>query len=154
MAIDRWRPWGTVMERNPFDELQTEMNRLFDAFLGRPAPALETGSRFWMPSVDVWETNDELILSVDVPGVPEKEISLSITGDVLTLKGERRGNERPNRDGYVHGERPFGRFERSLRIPVPVEAERVKATYRDGVLDVRLPKAASSRPKEIKIAVA
>jgi HSP20 family protein len=149
MAIERWRPFGTRMDRNPFQEIQSEMNRLFDTFLGRPA-APETGGRFWMPTVDAWETNDDLILSFDVPGVPEKEISLSITGDLLTLKGERRGNERGNGDSYFHGERTLGRFERSLRLPVPVDAERVKATYRDGVLEVRLPKAESSRPKEIK----
>jgi HSP20 family protein len=153
MAIECWRPFGTLMDRGPFQEIQSEMNRLFDTFPGRPAAMPETGGRFWMPTVDVGETNDDLILSFDVPGVPEKEISLSITGDVLTLKGERRGNERLNGDSYFHGERTFGRFERSIRLPVPVEAEGVKATYRDGVLEVRLPKAESSRPKEIKIEV-
>jgi HSP20 family protein len=140
------------MDRNPFQEIQSEMNRLFETFLGRPA-ALETGGAVWMPMVDVWETNDDLILSFDVPGVPEKEISLSITGDVLMLTGERRGNELGNGDSYFDGERIFGRFERSIRLPVPVQAEGVKAAYRDGVLEVRLPKAESSRPKEIKIEV-
>ena len=152
MAIERWRPLGTLMDRNPFQEIQSEMNRLFDTFRGRPA-APEMGGRFWMPTVDAWETNDDLILSFDVPGVPEKEISLSITGDVLTLKGERRAHERVNGDSYFHGERTFGRFERSIRLPVPVEAEGVQATYRDGVLEVRLPKAESSRPREIRIEV-
>ena len=153
MAIERWHPFGALMDRSPFQEFQGEMNRLFDSVLGRRAAAPETGGRFWMPPLDMCETNDDLLLSFDVPGVPEKEISLSVTGEVLTLKGERRGNDRANGDNYFHGERTFGRFERSLRLPVPVEAERVTATYRDGVLEVRLPKAESSRPKEIKIDV-
>jgi len=134
MAIECWRPFGTLMDRGPFQEIQSEMNRLFDTFPGRAAPLPGAGRAWGL-------------------GVPEKEISLSITGDVLTLKGERRGNERLNGDSYFHGERTFGRFERSIRLPVPVEAEGVKATYRDGVLEVRLPKAESSRPKEIKIEV-
>ena len=151
MAIERWRPFGALMDRSPFQEIQSEMNRLFDSVLGHPAVAWETGGRFWMPSMDICETNDDLLLSFDLPGVPEKEISLSVTGEVLTLKGERRGNDQANGGSSFHGERTFGRFERSVRLPVPVEAERVTATYRDGVLEVRLPKAESSRPKEIKI---
>ena len=155
MAIERWRPVGTLMDRDPFRDIQHEMNRLFDRFLGRPqAAATETDGRAWVPVVDLSETNDDLILDFELPGVREKDISLSITGDLLTVKGERESNRQMRDDDtYVHMERVYGKFERSIRLPMPVQANRVSATYRDGVLEVRLPKTAEGRPKEIKIEV-
>jgi HSP20 family protein len=154
MAIERWRPFGALVERDPFRDIQSEMNRLFDNFLGRPtATATGTGSRVWMPVVDMYETNDDLVLSFELPGVREKDISLSITGDVVTVKGERQFDQQLHDDNYVHAERAYGKFERSIRLPMPVQAERVRATYRDGVLEVSLPKAKEARPKEIKIDV-
>jgi HSP20 family protein len=140
------------MEREPFREIQSEMNRLFDNFFGRPTSTVTgTGSRAWMPVVDMYETNDDLILDVELPGVREKEISLTITGEVLTVKGDRQFGEQLKDDNYVHMERAYGKFERSIRLPMPVQAGRVTATYRDGVLEVRLPKAEEVRPKEIRI---
>jgi HSP20 family protein len=154
MAIERWRPFGTLMERDPFRNIQTEMNRLFDNFLGRPAAtATGTGSRVWMPVVDMYETNDDLVMNFELPGVREKDISLSITGDVLTVKGERQFDQQLSDDNYFHTERAYGKFERSIRLPMPVQAGQVRATYRDGMLEVSLPKAEEVRPKEIKIDV-
>jgi HSP20 family protein len=154
MAIERRRPFGTLVERDPFRDIQSEMNRLFDNFLGRPtATATGTGSRVWMPIVDLYETNDDLVVNFELPGVREKDISLSITGDVVTVKGERQFDQQLNDENYVHAERAYGKFERSIRLPMSVQAERVRATYRDGVLEVSLPKAEEVRPKEIKIDV-
>jgi HSP20 family protein len=154
MAIERWRPFGTLMDRDPFRDIQHEMNRLFDRFLGRPsATASGTDRQTWMPVVDMYETSDDLVVNVELPGVREKEISLSITGDLLTVKGEREFNNQLRDDNYLHMERVYGKFERSIRVPMPVQADRVAATYRDGVLEVRLPKTEEIRPKEIKIDV-
>ena len=154
MAIERWRPLGTLMDREPFRDIQSEMNRLFDTFLGRPmSNATSTANRVWMPVVDIYETPDNLVLNFELPGVREKDISLSITGDVLTVKGERQFDQQLNDEHYFHAERAYGKFERSIRLPMPVQAERVTATYRDGVLEVSLPKAEEVRPKEIKIDV-
>ena len=154
MAIERWRPLGNLMERDPFRGIQSEMNRLFDTFLGHtPSVMSATGSRVWMPTVDVYETNDDLVLNFELPGVREKDIALSITGDVLTVKGERQFNPQLGDDHYFHTERVYGKFERSIRLPLPVQGDRVRATYRDGVLEVALPKADEVRPKEIKIDV-
>jgi len=142
------------MQRDPFRDIQTEMNRLFDNFLGLPtATAPGTGSRVWMPVVDMYETNDDLVLNFELPGVREKDISLSITGDVLTVKGEREFNHQLGDDNCLHTERAYGKFERSIRLPMPVQGERVRASYRDGILEVSLPKAEEVRPKEIKIDV-
>ena len=153
MAMERWRPFGTVMERGePFRDIQSEMNRLFDSFFGRPtATATGTGSRVWMPVVDMFETKDELLLNFELPGVHEKDVSLSITGDLLTVRGERQFRQELKDDNYYHVERAYGKFERSVQLPMPVQADRVKATYRDGVLEVKLPKAEEVRSKEIKI---
>ena len=155
MAIERRRPFGTFMDRRePFRDIQGEMNRLFDSFFGRPlGTATGTGSRAWMPVVDMYETKDDLILSFELPGVREKEVSVSITGDLLTVKGERQFNQELNNDNYHHMERAYGKFERTVQLPMPVQTGRVAATYRDGVLEVKLPKAEEVRPKEIKIDV-
>ena len=154
MAIERWRPFGTFMNRDPFRDIQNEMNRLFDRFLGRPlATASRTDRQTWMPVVDMYETIDDLVVNVELPGVGEKDISLSITGDLLTVKGEREFNPQQSDDNYLHMERVYGKFERSIRLPMPAQADRVSATYRDGVLEVRLPKTEEVRPKEIKIDV-
>ena len=153
MAIERWRPFAISAERwEPFREIQSEMNRLFDSFFGRPtATATGTGSRVWMPVVDMFETKDELLLNFELPGVREKDVSLSITGDLLTVRGERQFRQELKDDNYYHVERAYGKFERSVQLPIPVQADRVKATYRDGVLEVKLPKAEEVRSKEIKI---
>ena len=154
MAIERWRPFGTLMERDPFRDIQGEVNRLFDSVLGRPAStATGTGSRVWMPVVDVYETNEDLALNFELPGVREKDISLSITGDMVTVKGERQFNQLLKDDNYLHMERIYGKFERSVQLPKPIQADRVTATFRDGVLEVKLPKAEAVKSKEIKIGI-
>ncbi len=156
MTIERWRPFGSI-ERwwDPFrniSDIQGEVNRLFDSFSGRPrAVATGSGVRMWAPVLDMHETKDDLVLNFELPGVREKEVSLSITGDLLTVKGERGLNRDLTDESYHHVERVYGKFERSVQLPVPVQAEKVKATYRDGVLEVLLPKVDEVKPKEIKI---
>jgi HSP20 family protein len=156
MAIVRWRPFGSTIDRwDPFRDLgdvQTEMNRVFDSFFGRaPQPAL--GERLWAPPVDVHETREDLVITAELPGVNEKDIHLSITGEVLTLRGERTLGQEVTQDSHYRLERWYGKFERTLPLPIPVQADKVKATYRDGVLRVMLPKAEEVKPREIKIDV-
>ena len=155
MAMERWRPLGTFMERGePFRDIQSEMNRLFDSFFGRPtATATGTGSRVWMPVVDMYETKDDLLLNFELPGVREKDVSPSITGDLLSVRGERQFRQELKDDHTYHIERAYGKFERTVQLPMPVQAGRVTATFRDGVLEVKLPKTEEVRPKEIKIDV-
>ncbi|PYO01037.1 MAG: Hsp20/alpha crystallin family protein [Candidatus Rokuibacteriota bacterium] len=112
-----------------------------------------TGDRLWLPLVDMFETKDDLHVTFEVPGVREKEVNVSITGDLLTVKGERKWDKEQADGSYHRLERVYGKFERSLALPVPVQAGKVKASYRDGVLEIRLPKAEEIKPKEIKIDV-
>jgi HSP20 family protein len=152
MAMERWRPFGlSTMDRwEPYrvSDIQTEVNRLFDNFFGRPAV---TGARMWAPLVDMYATKDDLVLTLELPGVNEKDVSVSITGDLLTVKGERQFSAQVKEQDLLHMERTYGKFERLIQLPMPVQADRVKATYRDGVLEIRLPKADEIKPKEIKI---
>jgi HSP20 family protein len=154
MTIDRWRPFANTRERwEPFHdvtEIQQEMNRLFDNFFGRPS-AVATAERVWLPLCDMYETKDDLHVTFELPGVREKEVSVAITGDVLTVKGERKWDRELKDENYHRLERVYGKFERAVPLPVPVQADKVKATYRDGVLEITLPKAEEAKPKEIKI---
>jgi HSP20 family protein len=145
--MDRWDPFLDA------SDLQGEMNRLFDSFFGRPA-RVAVVDRAWAPPVDMYQTGDELVMAVELPGVGEKDVSLSIIGDVLTLKGERPASAGTERENLFRAERWSGRFERTLPLPIPVQVDKVKAAFKDGILTIRLPKVEEIKPREIKINVA
>jgi HSP20 family protein len=143
-GVDRWDPFRDV------GDLESEMNRMFDGFFGR---SLAGGERMWAPAVDMFETKDDLVVTVELPGMNEKDIQLAITGEMLTIKGERASE--PQKEASVYrGERWFGRFERNLTLPYAVQTDKVKASYRDGVLTIMMPKAEELKPKAIKIEIA
>lgn len=154
MAMVRWRPYGSAVDRwEPFrnlDDIQGEMNRLFDSFFGPPATAA-AGERIWAPLADMRETKDDLLVTFELPGVNEKDVSVSMNGDVLTVRGERKIERDTKDEGYHRLERVYGKFERSLPLPMPVQVDKVKATYREGVLEIRMPKVEAVKPREIKV---
>jgi HSP20 family protein len=152
--LDRWLPFAAVDRWEPFRNLvdiQGEVNRLFDAVVGRPAAGPMTQGRPWMPAVDMHETMDNLVLRLELPGVREKDVTVSITGDLLSVKGERRWEDESKDQKFLHVERLYGQFERLIQLPMAVQADKVKAAYRDGVLEITLPKAEELKPREIKI---
>ena len=152
MAMIRWSPFVAMERWEPFrsaSDIQEEVNRLLDSFLGRPAST--TDARSWVPALDMHETKEEFVLKFELPGVKDKDVSLSIIEDLLTVKGERASATEAEGENVRHIERVYGKFERSVRLPMPVQAEKVKATYRDGVLEVKLPKAEEVKPKAIKV---
>jgi HSP20 family protein len=108
----------------------------------------------WSPLVDVHETKEGYQLQVELPGVKQEDIQVSIEGETLTLKGERKHEAEVKEDEYHRVERSYGRFERSIVLPSVVDPGQVKATYRDGVLEILLPKKEEAKPKEIKVEVA
>ncbi len=153
MAIVRFRPFSQALDPfRDFGDIQTEVNRLFDNFLGRPAQAGGM-ERVWAPAVDMYETKDELVVTAELPGLNEKDIHLSITGDMLSIRGERQWNQEVKQESYYRGERWYGKFERTLPLPMSVQADKVTASYRDGVLTIKLPKVEEIKSKEIKIDV-
>ena len=149
--MDRWR----LQRFDPFRELsdmQAEINRAFDAYFGvRPRAAVP--ERAWAPPIDVYETRDDLVVAVELPGVREKDIHLSMTGDVLTLSGQRGIAAEAREENYHRIERWYGTFERHVQLPIPVQGDKIRASYKDGVLEIRLPKLEEAKPREIKIAI-
>jgi HSP20 family protein len=150
--MDEWSSLRSV------SDVQGEVNRLFDSVYGGSTRAAVSGARPWAPSVDARETEDELVFTVEIPGVQEKDLSVTIMGDFLTVKGERReqaSKENGAKDPtWRHVERVYGKFERTFQISMPVQTDKVRATYRDGVLEIRLPKTEALKPRQIKIEVA
>ncbi len=148
MAIVRWDPFGELMS------IQREMERLFGRLgLGRLAPT--TGEEFtWMPRIDVKTTGDDMVIYAELPGLDRDDITVEVTDGVLTIKGERKSETERSDEGWLIRERSYGTFERSLALPEGVDPERIVADYRDGILEVRVPKAAAAlKPKTHRIAL-
>lgn len=148
MSLIRWTPRRNGTE---LATLSTEMDRLFEDLLTPMTPHRRSGAL--VPAVDIEETPEAYVFRADLPGVDAKDVKVSVTGDTLTFKGERkRGSE--STDGAVHRvERSYGVFERSFTLGVPVRNDAVKASYKDGVLEIRVPKADEARPREIEVQI-
>ena len=146
MAVERWRPRG--LARSPFRELAREME---DAF-GRFFPAWsEERSYAWMPAVDMVDEKDEIVIKADLPGLDQKDIEVTVQDGTLTIRGERKEEKEEKKEGYYYAERSHGSFLRSLALPTGVDADKVKATFTKGVLEVHLPKAREAKGKTVEI---
>jgi HSP20 family protein len=143
----------SLIKYNSFPELETfpaglrvfqdTVNRLFSEPNGRP----------WVPPVDILETENELVLKADVPDVEMKDIDIQMENGTLTVRGERKFEEKKNGGGWHRLERGYGSFERVFTMPDTVEAENVKADYKNGVLTITLPKKEVAKPRQIKVQV-
>jgi HSP20 family protein len=130
------------------------MNNLFDSFFsGWPEPRRGLLEGEWAPSVDVAETNGDITVTAELPGVKQEEVEISITDDVLTLKGEKKEEKEVKEKNYHRIERSYGSFQRSIGLPTGVQADKAKATYKDGILSITVPKVEEAKPKQIKIDV-
>ena len=129
--------------------LHDETNRFITSFFGPPASRL--GGMPFTPPVDVEETAEEFVIRADLPGVPQKDVKVSLRGDTLTIRGERQDERSAGAGARLRIERRSGSFERSFTLGAAVRSDGVKATYRDGVLEIRVPKAEQARTREIQI---
>ena len=146
MAVIRWDPFRDL------NTLQDRMNRLFnDAGRGwrDDEPAATTT---WSPAVDIYETEGEIVVKAELPGMERKDITLNLENNILTIRGERRFVKETKDDNYHRIERSYGTFSRSFSIPTTVDEEKIRADYKEGVLKVALPKKEQARPKQIQIA--
>jgi len=109
--------------------------------------------RPWSPAVDIFETEDELVLKADVPEVDPKNVDVRVENQTLTLSGERKFDKENNSKGFHRIERSYGQFTRSFSVPSSVDTEKVEAGYQNGVLTVKLPKKAAAKPRQVKIEV-
>lgn len=154
MTMIRWQkpeanPWFAI---EPWGSLREEINRLFETTMPDflPLPRLMSA---WGPQLDLYEDKDNLVVKVEVPGMKREDIDVSLHEGTLTISGERK-SEATGEDTQTHRqERFYGRFQRSIALPTPVNDAQVKAVYTDGILTVTLPKAEEAKPKQIEINV-
>ena len=141
-TLVRWEPFREIAA------LQNDMGRLMGAFLGQANGETE---RTWVPAVDVWETEGELVYAFDLPGIPEDKISVEFDDGSLTIGGERERTQQVENDRFYRYERRFGGFSRTVGLPQGVTEDDVKAAYRDGVLEITVKKPESPKPRRIQI---
>lgn len=161
MSLTNLIPWrrerstrSEVVE-NPIELFQRDMNRLFDEFFGRSfglAPMWgEEGIFTFSPRVDVVETDKEIKVSAELPGMDENDIELRLDDNVLTIRGEKKQEKEEKDKNYYRAERVYGTFQRAIVLPAEVDADKAEALFKNGVLTVRFPKTTESRAKKISI---
>lgn len=124
----------------------------FDRFFADFAlPSIAFEDTEWMPAFDVSETDKELIVKGEVPGMDKKDINITVSDGMLTIRGEKKHEKKEENEQYHRVERRYGAFSRTMRLPHEVEADKVDATYKEGVLSIRLPKSEAVEPKKIEI---
>ena len=144
----------TLVKYNPFadvDDMPTGL-RVFQDTVNRLLSD-QTATRPWAPAVDILETDNELVLKADIPGVDPKDVDIQLENGTLTLKGERKFEREENNKGFHRLERSYGSFVRYFTVPETVESENVRAVFNNGVLTVTLPKKEVAKPKAIKVQV-
>ena len=125
-----------------------EVDRLFDAFLGQA----DRAGRRWVPAMDLVEADDHFVLKADLPGLTEDDVKIEVQDGTLSITGERKAEHEEREHGWYRIERSFGSFNRSLSLPEHVDASGIKAEFKDGVLEVRIPKPEERKPRRIEIA--
>ncbi|MCW2984367.1 MAG: Hsp20/alpha crystallin family protein [Conexibacter sp.] len=147
MALIRWEP------AREMSSLHNEMNRVFATFFDTPAGTQPTGTRRWVPAMDLVETDEHFVLRADLPGLSEADVELSLEGDLLTVSGERKVEHEARGEGFYRVERAAGAFSRSLTLPDGVDGDAIAARFDKGVLEVRIPKPEQRRPRKLQIQV-
>ncbi|NLN78728.1 MAG: Hsp20/alpha crystallin family protein [Armatimonadetes bacterium] len=142
MMISRWDPFREM------SALQDRINRVFNEQISRGEA--EGAEKTWAPVVDIIEGENDLIVRAELPGVSREDMDVEVTSESLTICGERKFDE-GSKDKYLRVERAYGPFKRSFSIGVPVQPDKIKAAYRDGVLEITVPKAEEVKPKKIEI---
>jgi HSP20 family protein len=144
MALVRFEPFRELAA------LQNEMGRWMSTLAGATTPGNGQSSN-WLPAVDVWETDNEVVLSFDLPGIPEDKITVELDDNVLTVSGERERTQEHTSERFYRFERRFGTFSRSVTLPAGVTESDIMANYKHGVLEVRVPKPEEQKPKRIRV---
>ena len=148
MTLVRWDPFRDVAE------LQNRINRMFDeSFAGSRNPDDEVALRVWRPAVDIYETDSGIVIDVELPGVGKEAVAVEVKDDVLTLKGERTASPHINEDNYYRRERLYGPFRRSFTLHHNIQPALIKATFKDGVLQIEIPRPVEEQPKQITVNV-
>jgi len=146
MALIRWDPFRDLLT------LQDRMDRLFEESLSRNRVFEQSlASGIWSPSVDIYETNDEIVLKAELPGLKKDDVSIEVTENTLVLTGERTFEKDIKEENYHRIERSYGSFSRTFSLPTTVDQDGVSAKFIDGVLEIHIPKAEKSTARVIEI---
>jgi HSP20 family protein len=143
--ITRWNSFRS------FPAVQDRLNRIFEDALHGGSD--ESSVATWAPAVDIYETENDLVLKADIPDLEEKDLDVRIENNMLTVRGERKFEQKVKQENYLRIERTYGSFVRSFALPNTVSMENIRAEYKNGVLTVEMPKRAESKPKQVKISV-
>jgi len=145
MSIVKWDPFHDLTS------LQDRINRLFEEAFPRTGESDEQGPGIWRPPVDILDTESAIVIEVEVPGINKDDISIDLKENVLSIEGERKLEADRKEENYYQRERRFGWFQRTFTLPAYVEPESIKATFKQGVLKIEIPKPEERKPKQISI---
>jgi len=148
MALVKWDPFRDVAE------LQNRINRMFDESFGRSRESDdELNLNAWRPTVDIYEAENGIVLAVELPGVGKENVAVEVKDDMLTLKGERLADPAISEESYYRRERLFGPFKRSFTLHQNIKPDQIKATFKDGILQVEIPRPVPEQPKQVTVNV-
>lgn len=159
-ALATRRPTMEILPRG--NDLERWFDRMVEDFWRRPFPSLLWPERLWpteagmmtrMPAVDVYEDKDDVVIKAEIPGLSKEDISVQVTDSTLTIKGEKKREEEIKDEDYYCCERAFGAFTRAVDLPSEVKADQVKASFKNGVLEVRMPKTEEAKKKAITVKI-
>lgn len=148
MAIIRWDPYRDLIT------VREKMNHLFEEAVISRGEEKDLVSSSWTPTVDIFETENELVLSAEVPGINEKDIEIKIEDNTLTLRGERKFEKETKEENYHRIERAYGSFFRSFSLPLYINQDNIKAEHLNGILKIIMPKKPELKPRKVKILTA
>jgi len=144
-------PWRHGREAGALSSLRREFNEMFDRFWSGALEPMQFGK--WTPAVDISENDDCVLVQAEVPGMDPEQIDVSLEGNVLTIRGEKKEQRQDKGENFHRVERQYGMFMRSIQLPSDVVADKVTASFKNGVLEVRLPKSEEAKPKRVAIDV-
>lgn len=147
-----WKPFSELAPFRDFERMRRDMDRLWDSFFERGVRRTDEEGE-WLPSLDVAETKNDIVVKAEVPGMDPKDIDISLSDGLLTIKGEKKQEKEEKEENYHFIERSYGAFSRSVRLPKDVQSDKISASYKNGVLKVTLPKSEEAKKKEVKIKV-
>lgn len=135
---------------SPFSDLRRDINSIFNGY-SRDEDENALRKSNWRPAIDIFENENELVLNAELPGMTKDDIKIVFDDNLLTLSGEKKADEKINDEDYHRIERYYGCFSRSFRITMPIDREKISAKFKEGILEIKLPKLEEAKPKEIEI---
>ncbi|MCL5026338.1 MAG: Hsp20/alpha crystallin family protein [Chloroflexi bacterium] len=145
MAIRRWEPFSDLMS------LREAMDRLFEESFVRPTRIMPSVEYARIVPVDMYQTPNEIVVKASLPGIKPEDVDISVIGDTLTIKGQTKSTEEVKEENFIRRELRYGAFEREMTLPASVQAEKAEASFENGVLTLKIPKAEEAKPKQIKV---